>query len=427
MSVAPPSIARFDPRSPEYLRDPQAAVQGLYEHAPVFYCEAISAYMILRYEDVQRVLDDYEAYSAHTYKAMPVRAELRERIPEEWQRAGRAVQGGQLNHMDPPVHTQHRREIQRTFTIRRVDTAKPGIAAVANEIIDGFIDQGTCDVLHDFATKLALRVVGRLLHIPEDMLPGFVDYIADVVGLVAPIDLEPEDVTRSDDWLASTYERVYAAYLTYSKFLEQRRANPGSDLTSAMLSVKGDGGRPALTTEQVLGHMLGLVAAGSDTTALLIANIVRLFTEHGDQLDLVLEDPSLWDGAVWEGLRRSAVATQMFRISRRDVEIAGVQIPAGSMLAPCIPAANADPDKFPDPLRFDVRRPNASKALAFGHGRHYCVGAPLAVPEARIGLELLYQRLPGLEADLSQELEFSPSMNMRVYASQRISWSPPAS
>jgi cytochrome P450 len=96
------------------------------------------------------------------------------------------------------------------------------------------------------------------------------------------------------------------------------------------------------------------------------------------------------------------------------------------MLAPCLPAANADPERFPDPLRFDVRRENAAKALAFGHGRHYCVGAPLAVPEARIALELLYRRLPKLKAELDHEPEFKPSMNMRVYASQRVSWTLPA-
>ncbi len=422
MAVAPVSITEFDPRSPEYLRDPAAAVQGLHAEAPVFFCEPVNAYLVLRYADVQQVLDDVETYSSHTYKAIPVRQDLRGRIPDEWQHAGQVVQGGQLNNMDPPQHTVARREIQRTFTIRRVDSVKPDMAAIANEIIDAIAAAGSCDLLHDFSAPMTLRVVGQLLHIPPDMLPQFVDYVADIIGLIGPIDLTPDEVTRPDEYLVSTYERVHAAYRTYSSFLEDRRANPGSDLTSAMLCIAGEDGGPALSTDEVLGHMLGLVAAGSDTTALLIGNMVRLLTENPEQLDLVLADPSLWTSAVWEGLRRSAVATQLWRICRRDVEIGGVRIPAGSMVAPCLPAANSDPEKFPDPLRFDIRRENAGKALHFGHGRHYCIGSPLAVPEAIVGLETLYERLPGLRADLGQELEFKPSMNMRVYDAQRVSW-----
>lgn len=110
MATAPPSIASFDPRSREYLLDPQAAVQGLFEAAPVFYCKPLSAYFVLRYDDVQRVFDDYETYSNHTYKTTPVRADLRDRIPTEWEHAGQVVQGGQLNNMDPPVHTGQRRD-----------------------------------------------------------------------------------------------------------------------------------------------------------------------------------------------------------------------------------------------------------------------------------------------------------------------------
>ena len=150
--------------------------------------------------------------------------------------------------------------------------------------------------------------------------------------------------------------------------------------------------------------------------------MVRYFTESPAELQLVLEEPALWDNAVWEGLRRSAIVTQMLRLSRRDGEIAGVKIPAGSTVAPSLVSANGDPAKFPDPLRFDVRRANAGDSLTFGHGRHYCLGAPLAVPEARIALETLYARLPNVKADLDHELEFKPSLNMRMFGSQRATW-----
>jgi cytochrome P450 len=422
MTIAAPSIANFDPLSREYLLDPLAAVQHLFEEAPVFYSEPFNAYFVLPYDEVRRVLDDYETYSSHALRAMPVRAELRDRIPEEWERAGEVIQDSQLGNTDPPVHTRQRRAIQRTFTHKRVGAAKADIAAVANELIDELDPRGSCDVVHDFAAQLTLRVAGGMLNIPPELLPGFHAWIEDVFRTLAPIDQKADDVTTPDDQLVSTYEKIYGAYVTYSKFIEQRQANPGEDLASAILSLMDDDGRPVFSNDQVLGQMLGLTAAGTDTTAALIASMVRLFTESPDQLQLVLEHPSLWDNAVREGLRRSAVATQMVRISTSESELAGVRIPAGSKVCASLASANGDPAKFPNPLSFDVRRANAADHLGFGHGRHHCLGAPLAAPEARIALETLYRRLPDLKADLDQELDFVPLLTSRMVVSQRVSW-----
>jgi cytochrome P450 len=354
---------------------------------------------------------------------MPVRADLRDRIPEEWERVGQVIQGGQSINLDPPAHTGQRRALQRTFTIKRVEAAKPGLEAIADELIDGLVDNGSCDLVQDFAMQLTVRAVGTMMAMPQEMIPGFLAWIGDVFAVLAPLDLKAEDVTTPDDQLVATFERLYSAYSTYADLLDERRANPGEDLASAMLALTDDDGRPTLSTDQVLAHMVGITAAGTDTTAALITNMVRYFTQDPDQLQLILDDPSLWDNAVREGLRRSGITTQLFRISTRDSEIAGVTIPARSNLAISIASANADPAKFPDPLRFDVRRENAAEHLSLGHGRHYCLGAPLAPAEARIAVEALYRRLPDLKADLDQELQFVPSPVVRVILSQRASWS----
>jgi cytochrome P450 len=425
MTTVAPSIADFDPRSPDYYKDPQAAVQGLLQEAPVFYYEPLSAYYVLPYAEVRKVLADSDTYSSHAYKGVPVRSDLRDRIPEEWERAGHVIQGGQILNMDPPAHTPQRRAMQRTFTHRRVEAAKADIAAIADELIDGLIAEasGSCDLMHDYASQLTLRSVGRLMDVPPDVLAGFHAWVIDVLGILAPIDLKPEDVTTPDDQLAAIYERVYSAYLTYSQLIEERRASPGEDLCSAMVTLTDEDGTPSLTNDQILAHMVGITAAGTDTTANLIVNLVRYFTESPDQLELVLEDPALWDNAVLEGLRRAGISNQLFRISVKESELAGVTVPARSNVALLLPAANADPAKFPDPLRFDVRRENAGDHLSFGRGRHFCLGAPLAPPEARIAVESLYRRLPDLKAELDQELEFVPSLSVRGIISQRVSWS----
>ena len=182
-------------------------------------------------------------------------------------------------------------------------------------------------------------------------------------------------MTIPDDQLTGTYERLYSAYEIYTRSSRSGARNPGDDLASAMLALTEEDGRPTLSNDQVLAHMIGITAAGTDTTANLIVNMVRFFTESPDQLQLVLDDPSLWDNAVFEGLRRSAIATQLFRISTVESELAGVTIPARSNVVISLASANGDPAKFPEPLRFDVRRENAAEHLALGHGRHYCLGA----------------------------------------------------
>jgi cytochrome P450 len=312
--------------------------------------------------------------------------------------------------------------MQRTFTIRRVESTKPEIEAIADELIDRIADKGSCDVFQDFAMQLTVRVVGTMLALPAEMIPGFLAWIGDVFAVLAPLELKAEDVTVPDDQLVATFERLHSAYQVYADLLDKRRTNPGDDLASAMLALTEEDGSPSLATDQVLAHMVGITAAGTDTTAALITNMVRYFTEDPDQLRLVLDEPDLWSNAVLEGLRRSAISLQLFRHSTRDSEIAGVAIPAGSTVCISLAAANADPRVFPDPLRFDVRRENAAEHLSLGHGRHYCLGGPLAPPEARIALEALYRRLPGLKADLEQKLEWVPSPVVRVMQSQRASW-----
>ena len=426
MTSAPasyPTLAGFDPFAVAYLRDPQAALQPALRELPVFYHEPLKAFVVLRHADVRRVLSDHETFSADAFKAMPVPARLRGRIPEESERAGRLIIGGQILNMDPPRHTRERKTAQRTFTRPRIEQTVPRIEEIAGELIDGFIAHGACDILTDFGYVLTLRVVGEMLGIPADMLTGFRSWIGDVFGLMAPIDMEPEAVTMPDDDLVDAYARMSAAHTTYSRFVAERRADPGEDLASAMLTLTNDDGSPVLSDDEVLAHMVGVTAAGTDTTANLIANMVRFFTETPEALSAVRSEPALWERAVEEGLRRSAISPHLFRVAVRDTDVSGVTIPAGHMVCACTASANSDPDKFPDPLRFDPRRSNAREHLGLGVGRHFCLGAPLARPEARAALALLYRRLPGLVADLEQEIEFVPALTTRIMVSQRVTWS----
>ncbi len=417
-----PPVAGFDPTSDAFRQDPPAAVQGSYATSPVYFSETMDAYVVVGYEAARTVLKDFETYSSRAFKGLPVREGLRDRIPVEWERVGQLIQGSQLITIDPPAHTAQRRAMQRAFTRKQVEDAKPHIERIANELVDELAPQGGCDLIQDFATQLTIRVVGSMLALPEQMLPGFLAWIGDVFAVLAPIDLQPEDVTIPDDDLVATFERLHAAHLIYVDLLEERRRNPGDDLASAMVALTDDEGRPLLSSEEVLAHMVGLTAAGTDTTAALMTNMVRYFTEDPAQLRDVLDEPDLWDNAIQEAIRRSSVALHSLRITTRDTELEGYAIPRGKPVYVALCAANGDPSVFPDPLRFDVRRANAKEHLGLGLGRHKCLGAPLAPPEVRIALETLYRRLPNLRADLDQDLSFMPSPVTRVMQSQRVSW-----
>jgi len=299
---------------------------------------------------------------------------------------------------------------------------EPTIAAIANDVIDGVVDRGSCDLIQDVAVRVTLRVAAALLGVPDEMLPGLHAWIDDVFAIQAPIERRAEDVTIADDQLVAIYQRLYAGYCFYSGFVEERLAHPRDDLATAMLTLTDENGKRALSNDQVLGTMLALTAAGTDTTANLIVNMVRYFSAAPEQLERVLNEPRLWDNAVFEGLRRSAIACQKYRISKAQSEICGLTIPARARVAVSVAAANHDPAKFTDPLRFDPARENAADHLGLGRGRHYCLGAPVVMPEARIAVQTLYQRLPGLKADLDHELTFMPALETRAIVSQPASW-----
>jgi cytochrome P450 len=421
MTMVVESVEQFEPFSPEILADPCAAMQRLLAEAPVFHHAPTNAYYVLPYAEGRAVLGDWETYSNVKVRAMPVRADLRDRIPEHYERVGQLTQS-QLSNTDPPDHTPRRRAAQKTFTHKRVRELEPRIARISNDVIDGLADRGTCDLMQDYAVKVTLQVIATLLGVPGEMRRGLHEWIDDVFRVQAPVERKPEDVTIPDDELVATYERLWAGYRTYSELLEQRLAQPGDDLASAMLVLRDEDGRRALSNDNVLGLMLALTAAGTDTTANLIVNMVRYFTRWPEQLQRLQDEPQLWDNAVAEGLRLSAIAFQKYRISTASSEILGMAIPAGARVAVSVAAANSDPSVFADPLQFDVGRPNASEHLGLGRGRHFCLGAPVVLREARIALQTLYARLPGLTADLDQELEFMPALETRAILSQRVSW-----
>ena len=413
---ASPTFSGLDLLSHAYRVNPGAAIQDALELNPVSYYEPLNCYVVLRYEDARAILSDFETFSSRVFRVLPAPD-----ADPEAQRVTKLIIEGQALGMDPPEHTRERRAAQRSFTHARVRSTLPLIEQIANELIDTFVDRGECDLMTDYCYRLTLRGVGSMLGLPTEDLPAFEAFINEIFTLMIPLNA-PGNPNMTHEALLAGYERTYRAYQVFSRFVAERREHPRDDLASAMLALTDDVGEPLLTDDAALAHMVGITVAGTGTTANLIGYVVRYLSEQPAVLEEVRRDPALWDAVVEEGLRCASVSGLLYRRTTREVQLRGVTIPAESLVAVNVAAANADPRQFPDPLCFDIHRPNLADHLAFGLGRHFCMGSPLARPEARVALQTLFSRIPDLRADPTAELEFAPNFVVRSQLHQHVTW-----
>ncbi|MFE7411945.1 cytochrome P450 family protein [Streptomyces laurentii] len=300
--------------------------------------------------------------------------------------------GGLTRHMlnsDPPRHTRLRRLVQQAFTQRRVAAMRPRIEARVTALLDA-LDKGAIastregtgeiDLIERFALPLPLAVIFDLLGTDPDE-PG-------VLQVRGHTEAGGEgDGEVSVPTAEAILDRLRA-------LVKQKRARPGDDLLSALVAARDDGDR--LTEEEVTSMAFLLVIAGHQTTVNLVANGVHALLTHPAQLAAVRADASLIPGLVEEVLRwESPFCIATLRYTTEPVTIEGTTIPAGEFVQIARLAANRDPEVFPDPDRFDVTR-DASGHLAFGHGVHHCLGAPLARLQAETAFTHLLRRFPAL-------------------------------
>ena len=298
--------------------------------------------------------------------------------------------------VDPPDHTRLRRLVAKAFLPSRVAALEPRIQALTDELLDQLAAQGpeaTVDLVEGFAHPLPFRVICELLGVPEGDRPPLHDWFA---VLLRPWgDDPPPEAVRASDGIV--------AYL--GELVEAKRRSPGDDLVSVLVSAGDDDDR--LTDQELLSSLFQLIVAGHDTTSANIGNSVVALLDHPDQLDALRADLGQMPAAVEELLRYSApVPHATFRKTTGPLAVGGTEIPGGQQVLVCLAAANHDPAAHPDPEVLDIGRP-ARTHLAFGHGIHFCLGAPLARLEARVALTTLLRRFPELRlAGSRDELEW---------------------
>lgn len=415
----------FHPLSMTFLEEPHEFWRSN-DHDPVFYFEPMNAWIVAGWEECQKGLIDFKTFSSNTVQAVRLTPELKNRIPENIQEIPPRLINRAFINLDPPHHNVNRRNAQRAITPRHVAESEESIRDMAVDIISSLKEKGSADLMNEFTHPFTLSAIASFAGFPQEALPSFRRWIDDWFALIEPA--RPEDVDAplpySEEELEARYLRLGEAYDFFHEYLTERQANPGDDLASRMLTDKNPDGTPAMSYDDILARMIEFAAAGSDTTANLIGYMVRLFTEEPHLLKRVQENPDLWPETIEEGLRRFAIINCLMRVTTCETELGGVTLPAGAVVLFNIPGANSDERQFPDPLDYDPNRSNVDSHLAFGKGKHMCIGAPLARLEARVALEELYRQLPDLKADLDQELEYGAAIGLRGLKSMNVTWTP---
>ena len=356
----------YNPVSDEVARDPYAVYRRLRDRDPVHRMRLIDAWVLTRYEDADSMLRDHERFGAEDRR---------------FHDTGLTT----MLDVDPPDHTRLRALVSRAFTSRSVSRWEGRVQEIADRLLDAVSGHDRFDLIAALGYPLPVTVIAEMLGVPADDMDRFEAWSNDIALIVEPI-LRPAQV----DGVRRATGELFAYFET---IVEARRREPRDDLVSALLAAEEEGDR--LSREELLSTMLLILVAGNETTRNLIGNGMLALLRHPDQLRRLRGEPDLLEPAVDELLRYDSPVQLDGRVVRENLELGGKRLRAGQKAIALLGAANRDPDAFENPDRLDIGRKGKSH-LSFGRGIHYCLGASLAVLEARIAFRGLLDRFPSI-------------------------------
>jgi cytochrome P450 len=315
--------------------------------------------------------------------------------------------------LDPPSHTRIRRLVSHAFNARRIEALRPRIEAIVDALIDRVAGQGGMDVIADFAHRLPVTVICDMLGVPEADRGPFLDE-STVRGRI----LDPTPLSREEMDEANASFGASEAYFRH--LLAYRRENPGEDLVSGLLAA-GDADE-SLSEAEIVANINLLFGAGHETTTNLIGNGLLALHRNPDQLARLLADPAMIPNAVEELLRYDSPVQLTSRYALADTTIMGETVEQGQEVIALLGAANRDPAAYAgDPEALDVGRPGV-RAISFGGGLHFCLGAQLARIEGEIALRRLIARLPAMRLAEPRDVAWKQTVTLRGLASLPATW-----
>ncbi|MFL5320849.1 MAG: cytochrome P450 [Myxococcaceae bacterium] len=370
----------------EMRRNPYPLYAQMREGAPLLNVPGTKMWMVFDYENVKRVMSEHELFAS---RATPPGAAA----PPDW-----------LIFMDPPRHTKLRALILKAFTPKAVAALEPRIRELTKELLDQHVPRGEMDLVDDFSVQLPALVIGDMLGIPFEDRPRLKRWNEAILGLA-------DGVIGTDP--KGSAQRYFAAkeeMTTYvAEMIAARTTNPRDDLMTRLVQAEVDGER--LSHSDILGFFMLLIFAGTETTTNLINNAIVTLLEHPAELEKLKANPALTQTAIEEVLRYRSPAQVMFRETKVELQLHGQTIPAGTLILPVIGSANRDPKQFQNPDTFDITR-NPNPHIGFGHGIHFCIGAPLSRLEAKVALPALLSRLQNLRLASDEPWEPRKAFNV---------------
>ena len=377
----------FDLGNPATNANPFPEFARLRVEDPVHWSPAMKAWIVTRHADVKQVALNNKQISADRltpfFKTNP-----------EYQKGSIESLVRYLNHWmvfrDPPDHTRLRRLFNKAFTPTSVENLRPNIESIVALLIDGMQAKAgrgeTVDYIADFAYPLPASVIMDLLGVPRTDLQVVKEWSDDIALFIGTAQVAGNKYLR-----AESGAKAMSGY--FRTLVEARTAEPRDDMITHLVLARDD--RDALSTDEIIGTCILLLFAGHETTSNLIGNGFLYSMKNREQWERLIADPSLAPTAVEEFLRYDGPSGAFARVAATDVEMGGKTIREGQRVFAFMNAANRDPEAFEDAERFDIGRVQ-NPHLTFGHGIHFCLGAPLARLEAQIAAIRLTERLPDI-------------------------------
>lgn len=369
---------------PGFASDPYPAYEILRREAPVHWSEAWGCWVVSRYDDVLEILQQPNLFSNEDRVGSLLGA-----LPEGERARFAALEqhfGSGMVHTDPPDHTRLRKLAAHAFTPRVVATLEPRIRAIVDEHLDGAAAAGRFELIGDLAYPLPATVIADLLGVPHEDRDQFKEWGVTSGAFQATGTPEIAVVEAAQEAVLAKREYLRAQ-------LRLRREHPTDDLLTLFGQAEADG--QMLHEDEVLSIGATMLSAGHETTTSLIGNGILAFLRHPEELQRFRDDPELTRSAVEEIIRYDGPLQRGWRRVAEDVEFRGHRFAADQLVVVLLGAANRDPDRFPDPDRFDIGRSD-NRHLGWGHGAHFCLGAALARMEGAIALRAIVDRYPDL-------------------------------
>lgn len=402
----------FDPLNPHTALEYYTRARN---EQPVFYNPRLNVWVVTKYEDISEIerlvgTRKYTANGALNLVKPPCPAALDIIV-----QSGVKVDNSIVDE-DPPVHTVKRKVIREYLHEDTINRFAPQVRELVNRKLDTLVKRGECDLVADYVFEIPAWVIFQLFDVPEEDMQRVREYAKGngKFGFGIPTDEEQVEDAKG-----------IAQYWEYAKaHVDNLLQNPGDDFMSHYIRRLREEDPELFDIRDAYTVMLQLLFAGHETTTNSSGNAFRHLLENRDQWELLCQDPSLIPQAIDEILRFATPVPHWRRTTTEEVTIHGVTIPAGETVMIALHSANHDEDVFPDPGRLDICRDNAKLHLAFGRGRHRCVGEALARLELRIILEELVRRLPHLQLVEGQEWIYSANISHRGVEHVKVTWDP---